>query len=64
MAATTRLWPQFVAGVGATLGAFGTGTVISWSAPALPRMELSSCNHTEAGCDIPLTTEQVYIYSQ
>lgn len=34
---TTR-WPQYLAGFGASLGAFASGTGLGWSAPATPRL--------------------------
>jgi MFS family permease len=34
---TTR-WPQYLAGFGASLGAFASGTGLGWSAPAGPRL--------------------------
>lgn len=35
---TTLRWPQYLAGFGASLGAFASGTGLGWSAPATPRL--------------------------
>ena len=37
----TKLWPQVAATMVATLGTFGLGNVMSWTAPALPHMEVT-----------------------
>ncbi|CAG7826804.1 unnamed protein product [Allacma fusca] len=34
--------PQILAALAATIGAFGMGTVMAWSSPALPQVELSA----------------------
>lgn len=34
----TIRWPQYLAGFGASLGAFASGTGLGWSAPATPRL--------------------------
>lgn len=36
----TARWPQYLAGFGASFGAFASGTGLGWSAPATPRLVL------------------------
>ena len=51
---------QLLATLFATIGSFGLGTVLSWSAPTLPQLDLEThgvCDHDHELC-LRLTREQ------
>jgi hypothetical protein len=49
MSATSKKFPQVVASLVATLGAFALGGALGWTSPSLPKIDSSQCGDS---CDI------------
>lgn len=71
MASTSRKWSQLIPALGATVGAFGCGTMLVWSTPALLHLDPRYCvsdenttnnnnNNTDEtySCDIEMSKQE------